>query len=144
MSFLSRAALVVAGAVSFTACDFLDSEPQGSLSSDIIFSDPAGAEAAINGAYSRTQGPMDDYVIFSDLAADWAQPTGSFPSWADVDNHSLGTDNAEAGQRAAIIRGRVVAAVRCRAIRLACSGVEPFVHGRYRYRCTDVVCSLPV
>lgn len=99
MSFFSRTALVVAATVSFTACDFLDAEPQGSLSSEIIFTDPAGAEAAINGAYSRTQGPMDDYVIHSDLAADWAVPTGSFPSWAEVDNHNIPTNNAEVGQQ---------------------------------------------
>jgi hypothetical protein len=96
MTTLSRAALVVAAAVSLSACDFLEKEPQASLSSELIFNDPAGAEAAINGAYSQVQGPTDDYIMFAALASEIAQHTGSFPSWSEVDNHQVATNNAEA------------------------------------------------
>ena len=96
MNILNRTALVAATALSLTACDsLLERDPQGDLSSDIIFNDVTGAEAAIIGAYNRVQGPMDDFVIMSEISADYATPTGSFPSWYQVDSHNIPTGNAE-------------------------------------------------
>ena len=92
----SKTALVATLALSLTACDsFLDQEPTGALPSESVFDDVTGAEAVIAGAYNRLQGPMDDFVIFSDLAADYATHTGSFPSWTEVDVHNLPVTNAE-------------------------------------------------
>ena len=96
MNTLSRITLVTLAAVSLGACDFLDQDPQANLSNEIIFTNRQGVEAAIAGAYDRTQDPMDDYVVFSDLAADYADFSGSFPSWQEVDTHNLQTTNAEA------------------------------------------------
>ena len=96
MNTLTRFTLVALTTVSLGACDFLDQEPQANLSNEVIFTNRQGVEAAIAGAYDRTQTPMDDYVIFSDLAADYAAHSGSFPSWQEVDNHNLATTNAEA------------------------------------------------
>ena len=94
----SKTALVATLALSLSACDsFLDKDPTGNLPSAGIFDDVTGAEAAIAGGYNRVQGPMDDFVIFGDLAADYAVHTGSFPSWTEVDVHNLQTTNAEAG-----------------------------------------------
>lgn len=89
-------ALVALAVTSLAACDFLEQEPQAALSNDVIFTSAQGVEAAIAGAYNRTQGPMDDHVIFSDLAADFAEHTGSFPSWNEVDTHNIPTNNVEA------------------------------------------------
>ena len=96
MTTLTRAALVVAAAATLAACDFLEKDPQQSLSSDTIFTDAAGAEAAINGAYSRVQDGQLDLIMMTELAADFMAHTGSFPSWNEVDNHNLATENAEA------------------------------------------------
>ena len=90
-------ALVATLALSLTACDnFLDQEPTNAVPSESVFNDVTGAEAAIAGAYNRLQGPMDDFVIFSDLAAEYANHTGSFPSWTEVDVHNVTVNNAEA------------------------------------------------
>ena len=98
MITLPRTALIASFALSLTACDsFLEKEPTANLPSDGIFADATGAEAAIAGAYNRVQAPMDDFVIFSDLAAEYAIHTGSFPSWTEVDAHNLQTTNVEAG-----------------------------------------------
>ena len=95
MNTLSRLTLVLLAATSLAACDFLEQTSESDLEKEVIFSNDQGVEAAIAGAYERTQDPMDDYVVFSDLAADFAQHTGSFPSWTEVDSHLLTTNNAE-------------------------------------------------
>ncbi len=99
MTTLSRIVLVTVAALSLSACDFLDKEPETSISNDAVFTGATGAEAAINGAYNRTQGPMDDFVIFSDLAADFAQHTGSYPSWTEIDVHLIPTGSVEVSQQ---------------------------------------------
>ena len=95
MNLTLRATLVAAALVALPACDFLDQTPQANLENDQIFTGPTGAEAAINGAYNRFQIPMDNHVIFSDLAADYAAHTGSFPTWADIDNQNVQTNSVD-------------------------------------------------
>ena len=94
-----RIFLVASAVLSLQACDFLDQAPETQLDEAIVFDDVSGAEAAINGAYNRTQGPMDDFVVFSSLAADFSQHTGSFPSWTEIDTHNIPTNNVEASQQ---------------------------------------------
>lgn len=82
-------------ALAFTAsCDVLDQTPQQSLPTDDIFTNEANVNAVLAGAYSGLQGALDDNIRFAELAGDNAQHTGSFPSWAVIDQYNLLADNA--------------------------------------------------
>jgi len=83
-------------ALAFAAsCDVLDQTPQQSLPTEDIFTNEANVNAVLAGAYSGLQGSLDDNIRFTELAGDNARHTGSFPSWAAVDQHNLLADNAE-------------------------------------------------
>ena len=78
--------------------DFLNPQPRNSLSPDQVFSDAAGASAALIGTYgaltsANYQGVT--YLAFADLAADNLAHIGSFPTWAQVKNRSVLPDNAD-------------------------------------------------
>lgn len=97
MRFTSRLFLVAGAVLSLSACDsFFDRVPETSIGQDEVYTDATGAEAAINGVYNSIQDVMTDYLIFSELAADEAQHTGSYPSWLEVDTNNLSISNAEA------------------------------------------------
>ena len=96
MRFSLRFLLVAGAAFSLSACDsFFDLVPETSVSQNEVYTDATGAEAAINGVYNSLQGVMTDELIMSELAADNAQHTGSYPSWLEVDTNNLSVDNAE-------------------------------------------------
>ncbi len=78
------------------ACDVLDVAPNQSLPTESVFTSGNNVRAALTGAYNSLQGFHDDYTIMADLASDNAAHTGSFPSWQEVDNYNLVTNNAEA------------------------------------------------
>lgn len=78
------------------SCDVLDQTPQQSLPTDDIFTNEANVNAVLAGAYSGLQNSLDDNLRFTELAGDNARHTGSFPSWAVIDQYNLLASNAEA------------------------------------------------
>lgn len=96
MNTLTRILLIGVAAASLAACDFLEQEPETSLPLDQVFDNEDQANALLVGAYDQIQDFIDDATIFAELAAETATHTGSYPSWFEVDNHSLTANNAEA------------------------------------------------
>lgn len=93
-----RSALVLAATLFVGACNVLDTSPPDRLSDDKAIKTPAGARAALAGAYNELQ---DGYYYggtithFGDLSADNANETGTFTSYKDAASHSLFADNAD-------------------------------------------------
>jgi hypothetical protein len=83
-------------ALVFTSCDVLNQSPQQSLPTDDIFTSETNVRGVLAGAYNGLQGSVPDDLVFTELAGDNAGHTGSFPSWASVDQHNLLASNAEA------------------------------------------------
>jgi hypothetical protein len=79
-----------------SSCDVLDQSPKQSLASDDVLTSEKGANSTLAGAYSAYQAVIEDDYIFSELAGENAQHSGSYPSWASVDQHNLLASNAEA------------------------------------------------
>ena len=78
--------------------NFLEPTPENNISSEQVFTDEAGATAALTGAY----GALTDisywggvYPIFADLAADNLIWNGSYQTWAQVKNRAIQSDNAD-------------------------------------------------
>ena len=86
-------ALLLVG--SLAACDSLNPSPEDSVPAESVLTSAQGAEATLTGAYSTFQVLYEAEVIFADLASDDAQHSGSYPSWAAVDNFSMVSSNAE-------------------------------------------------
>lgn len=93
--------LALLGLLSFThtACDkFLEPEPQANLAPDAVFTDLAGANAAIIGAYgSLTSANYYGlrYAVFADLAADNIAHNGTFPSFSEIKLRNIQPSNVE-------------------------------------------------
>ncbi|GAB3541208.1 RagB/SusD family nutrient uptake outer membrane protein [Pontibacter brevis] len=84
--------------LSSTACDPLDVEPQASLPAETAFNTRTGAEAGLVGAYSALQSANYmglRYFVFSDLTADNAMHTGTFPSFAQIAQRNILPENVE-------------------------------------------------
>ncbi len=79
------------------ACEVLETEPDDSLSSELVYTSGKNLEAVLVGAYSAVQGMLIDYTIMAELSSDNAEHTGSYPSWQEVDTYNLATNNAESG-----------------------------------------------
>ncbi len=82
--------------VTLPACDVLDTSPSTALPTDDVFTSGDNLRAALVGAYDGVQGFADDYIIMPELASDNALHSGSYPSWQEVDNFNMPTNNAEA------------------------------------------------
>ena len=77
---------------------FLEPLPQNSLSPTQVFSDEAGATAALLGTYGAMTSSSYlavTYPVFADMSADNLSWTGTFPTWSQVKNHSMLADNAD-------------------------------------------------
>jgi hypothetical protein len=96
MKGLSMIYVAVLALLMFSACDVLDQKPQQSLASDDVLTSEKGANSTLAGAYDAYQAVIEDDYIFTELAGEYAVHSGSFPSWASVDQHNLLTTNAEA------------------------------------------------
>jgi len=92
MQKISTALLVVFVVAS---CDVTNQTPQQSLPSETVLTTEQGANATLAGAYSQYQVVLQDDYVFSELAADDAGHSGSYPSWAAVDQHNMLASNAE-------------------------------------------------
>ncbi len=92
-------ALALAATVSLGACnDFLDTNPADKLPNDQAVTTPAGARAALAGAYNALQHGSyygGDFVIYNDLYSDNDIHTGTFSTYADAGQHSLFADNGD-------------------------------------------------
>lgn len=86
----------VIGALAFASCDVLNQTPSQSLPTDGIFTSETNVRGVLAGAYNSLQSAVPYNIRFTELAADNALHTGSFPSWANVDQHQLLASNAEA------------------------------------------------
>ena len=96
LTLLLAATALVVGIVGCDTFETLDTQPENSVPADQALIDAQGANSTLLGLYDETQGFLDDYTIFSALAADQADHTGSFPSWAAVDDHTLASTSPEA------------------------------------------------
>jgi starch-binding outer membrane protein, SusD/RagB family len=84
--------------LSTSACEVLDVEPQASLAAGSAFNTRIGVEAGIIGAYSALQSANYQglrYWAFSDLATSNVAHTGTFPSFAQIDQNNILADNVE-------------------------------------------------
>ena len=96
---IARVVLLGALGMAGTSCDkVLDQQPQNSLDSAQVFVDLAGANAALTGVYgglttSNYYGLR--YPVFADLLADNLNHIGTFPSFAEIKNRNIQTNNAE-------------------------------------------------
>ncbi|MEL7834000.1 RagB/SusD family nutrient uptake outer membrane protein [Fodinibius sp. Rm-B-1B1-1] len=86
-------ALLVVFVVS--SCDVTNQTPQQSLPSETVLTTEDGANSTLAGAYSAYQEVIEDDYVFAELAADYAGHSGSYPSWASVNQHNLLPTNAE-------------------------------------------------
>lgn len=82
-----------------TSCDkVLDQQPQNALDSAQVFTDLAGANAALTGVYGGLTTANYyglRYPEFSDLLADNLAHLGTFPSFAEFKNRNIQTNNVE-------------------------------------------------
>ncbi|PAU93538.1 hypothetical protein CK503_10285 [Aliifodinibius salipaludis] len=78
-----------------TSCDVTDQTPQQSLPSETVLTTEQGANSTLAGAYSAYQEVIEDDYVFTELAGDYAGHSGSFPSWASVDQYNMLPTNAE-------------------------------------------------
>ena len=92
--------LVTLGALVNASCqkEVLDQSPQASLPAATAIKDAASVNAAILGIYSSMQSGNYyglRYQAFADLYADNMSHTGTFPSFAQIVNKAILTDNTE-------------------------------------------------
>ena len=78
------------------SCDVTNQKPGQSLPSEDVLTTEQGANAALTGAYDAYQDAITYDYRFTELAGDYADHTGSYPSWANVDQHNMLPPNAEA------------------------------------------------
>lgn len=82
-----------------SSCDEVnDQVPQNSLSSDVAIVDSPGARAALLGAYDNLQSANyygTRYLLIPDMHGGNLNWTGTFPTWGQIFNRSILTDNAE-------------------------------------------------
>lgn len=96
---LVRVALLGTLGLASASCDkILDQQPQNALDSTQVFTDLAGANAALTGVYggltsSNYYGLR--YPVMADLLADNLAHLGTFPSFAEFKNRNIQTNNAE-------------------------------------------------
>ena len=96
---IARVALLGALGLAGTSCDkILDQQPQNALDSAQVFTDLAGANAALTGVYGGLTTANYyglRYPEFSDLLADNLAHLGTFPSFAEFKNRNIQTSNVE-------------------------------------------------
>ena len=94
-----RSLLLLATTLLLGACsDVLDTSPPDQLSDENAIQTPAGARAALAGAYNELQDGFyygGTMTHFGDLSADNANETGTFTSYKDAATHTLFADNAD-------------------------------------------------
>ena len=90
-------ALLAVGLIGLTACDqTIEKTPEQDVPPDQVFSDVAGAEAALNAAYDGLQ--QNDVfggfpVMAADFTADNVVFSGSFTSWNNAENFNVSADH---------------------------------------------------
>lgn len=100
MSYTTVRPLIVAlaafGLLGLTACDqTIDKTPEQSIPPDQVFQDVAGAEAALNAAYSGLQGdatcgtPGCIHTVAADIGANTAVFSGSFTTFQAIQDFAL-------------------------------------------------------
>ena len=86
-------ALLAVGLLGLTACDqTIEKTPEQDIPPDQVFSDVAGAEAALNAAYDGLQqnGVFGGFpVMAADFTADNAIFSGSFTTWNNAENFNV-------------------------------------------------------
>lgn len=94
--FATLAMLGLLGLSATSCSDFLEPTPQTSVDRNDVFTDLEGARGAVIGIYGALTSA--DYYgllypVFADLAADNLAHTGTFPTYAQVKNRNILTDN---------------------------------------------------
>lgn len=102
--------LAIAAPVALAGCSsVLDVKPTSAIPEATAITDPAGARAALNGAYTALQSSYyygNSYVVFTELSSDNGQHSGTYTSYADADANQLRADNSEvAGMWSALYDG---------------------------------------
>lgn len=94
--FATLAMLGLLGLSAGSCSDFLEPTPQTSVDRNDVFTDLEGARGAVIGIYGALTsanylGLL--YPVFADLAADNLSHTGTFPTYAQVKNRNILTEN---------------------------------------------------
>lgn len=94
-----RSFLAVAATLALGACgSLLDTSPPDELSDDKAVTTPAGARAALSGAYNALQSGYyygGSFTHHGDLYADNAAHTGTFAVYQEIDRNDIRADNGE-------------------------------------------------
>lgn len=83
-------------ALILASCDVLNQSPKQSLPAGTVLTTAEGARSTLYGAYDALQAAIVYDYRFAELAGDYAQHSGSYPSWGNIDAHSMLSSNAEA------------------------------------------------
>ncbi|SMB97296.1 RagB/SusD domain protein [Hymenobacter roseosalivarius DSM 11622] len=95
--FATLAMLGLLGLSAGSCSDFLDPTPQTSVDRNDVFTDLEGARGAVIGIYGALTSSNYyglEYPIFADLVADNLAHIGTFPTFAQIKNRNILTDNA--------------------------------------------------
>ncbi|MEO8448936.1 MAG: RagB/SusD family nutrient uptake outer membrane protein [Gemmatimonadota bacterium] len=96
MRRLSRNLLVTTAFFAAACTNFLDTNPPDALPDQLAITSPAGARAALAGAYNALQSGSyygGDFMFFNDLYGDNALHTGTFSTYGDAGAHQFRADN---------------------------------------------------
>lgn len=98
MKIISKYMLLMGLFLAISACDSeLDIQPEQSLSPEVTFTNEAGAQAALFGAYSGLQ-DLDAFggmaITISEYMADNVRFVGSFPTLQEINNYVTIASNA--------------------------------------------------
>lgn len=94
----SRSLLVLAATLSLGACNLLDTSPPDELTDDKTIQNPAGARAALAGAYNALQSGYyygGTLTHFGDLYGDNAKHVGTFTSYQEADQNDFFANNGD-------------------------------------------------
>ncbi|HVE61819.1 MAG TPA: RagB/SusD family nutrient uptake outer membrane protein, partial [Chitinophagaceae bacterium] len=87
----------IAGIVLLSSCEkVLDQQPQASLDANTAFATRSAVEAGIIGVYDGLQSASYygvDFSLLAELGSDNLNHTGSFPSYLEIKNRNIATNN---------------------------------------------------
>lgn len=88
--------LLIALTVGIVSCDVLDQSPRQNIDSEEVFTSQQGALNALRGVYGGLQGPIQEHLMFTELMSPNAGHSGSFPTWGEINNLNVLTNNVTA------------------------------------------------
>lgn len=71
------------------ACDVLEQSPKQAIPAEQVFTTEDNVRAALAGLYSEFQNLVPSHIMLAELAGEAARHSGSFPAWAQIDQHTV-------------------------------------------------------